>query len=244
MALVETDAMVLRSYNLAEADRIIVMFTREAGLIRGVARGARRLKSKFSGALEPFTLLAISYSEKEGRELVNLQGADIKESIFNRSGDPDVASSLAHIASLMLQFAPPHEPNEKLFRLLSAVSHCFYSMSISPEGLVRYFEFWLLRLSGFLADLKVCATCRGSIYEFGRASFDNEFRLHCFNCSGGKGVNLQGDGLQILLNVFNLSPENFVKRFGTLNRGAREELGSISKRMIERVLEHETRVLH
>ena len=53
MGLVETEAFVLRTYKLAEADKIVLCLTREAGLVRGVARGARRLKSRYGASLEP-----------------------------------------------------------------------------------------------------------------------------------------------------------------------------------------------
>ena len=56
MALSETEALVLRTYNLAEADKIVVCLTRENGVIRGVAKGCRKLKNRFGAALEPFTL--------------------------------------------------------------------------------------------------------------------------------------------------------------------------------------------
>jgi len=61
MKLVTTDAIVLRSYNLAEADRIVVCLTRSVGLVRAVAKGARRMKSRFGAALEPFTLIRLSF---------------------------------------------------------------------------------------------------------------------------------------------------------------------------------------
>src|SRR5437763_5523683 len=70
MALVSTEAIVLRSYNLAEADRIVVCLTRGAGLVRAVARGARRMKSRFGAALEPFSFINLVFYEKENRELV------------------------------------------------------------------------------------------------------------------------------------------------------------------------------
>src|SRR5262245_29699953 len=59
MGLVNTDAVVLRTYNLAEADRIVLFLTRRAGLVRAVARGARRMKSRFGAALEPFTFVRL-----------------------------------------------------------------------------------------------------------------------------------------------------------------------------------------
>ena len=55
MPLHTTDALILRTYKLGESDRIVVFLTRDRGKKRGVAKGARRVKSKLIGALEPMT---------------------------------------------------------------------------------------------------------------------------------------------------------------------------------------------
>ena len=94
MALVQTEAIVLRTYNLAEADRIVLCLTRNAGLVRGVARGARRLKSRFGAALEPFTLISLTFHEKENRELVTLSQTEILKSHFDLAADPGLLRRL------------------------------------------------------------------------------------------------------------------------------------------------------
>src|SRR5256886_4946279 len=65
MGIVETQAIVIQTFKLADADKIAVCMTEKAGLIRGVAHGARRLKSRFGASLEPFTLIRLTYFEKE-----------------------------------------------------------------------------------------------------------------------------------------------------------------------------------
>ncbi len=70
MPLYTADALVLRTYKLGESDRIVVFLTEDRGKKRGVAKGARRPKSKFVGALEPLTRVRVAYFEKERRELV------------------------------------------------------------------------------------------------------------------------------------------------------------------------------
>ena len=94
MALITTDAIVLRTYNLAEADRIVLCLTRSAGLVRAVAKGARRMKSRFGAALEPFTLIKLAFYEKENRELVSMSQAEILKSRF------DLASQGARIVTV------------------------------------------------------------------------------------------------------------------------------------------------
>src|SRR5258705_2173835 len=70
--LYTADALILRTYKLGEADRIVVFLTRDRGKKRGVAKGARRPRSRFAAALEPMTEVKLAYFEKERRGLVGL----------------------------------------------------------------------------------------------------------------------------------------------------------------------------
>ena len=76
MPLYTADALILRTYKLGEADRIVVFLTRDRGKKRGVAKGARRPRSRFAAALEPMTEARVAYFEKERRELVGLNYAE------------------------------------------------------------------------------------------------------------------------------------------------------------------------
>ena len=84
--LYTADALVLRTYKLGEADRIVVFLTRDRGKKRGVAKGARRQRSRFMGALEPLTEVRVVYFEKEQRELVGLNSADTIRSPLSLMG--------------------------------------------------------------------------------------------------------------------------------------------------------------
>jgi DNA repair protein RecO (recombination protein O) len=87
--LYTADALVLRTYKLGEADRIVVFLTRDRGKKRGVAKGARRPRSRFTGALEPMTEVRVAYFEKERRELVGLNYAETRRSPLAFAGLPD-----------------------------------------------------------------------------------------------------------------------------------------------------------
>src|SRR4030095_7842188 len=117
MPLVETEALVLRTYNLAEADKIVVCLSRAAGLIRGVAKGCRKLKNRFGASLEPFTLVNLSYYQKENQELVSLRQTEILKSHFNLSSDASILTALAYMGDLLVDFSPPHQANDTLFRM-------------------------------------------------------------------------------------------------------------------------------
>ena len=70
------EALILRTYKLREADRIVVFLTRDRGKKRGVAKGARRPRSRYMGALEPLTRGEVAYFEREQRDLVQLNYMD------------------------------------------------------------------------------------------------------------------------------------------------------------------------
>src|SRR3990172_11477302 len=72
MPVYTSEALILRTYKLGEADRIVVFLTRDRGKKRGVAKGARRARSKFIGALEPMTCGGVAYYEREQRDLVRI----------------------------------------------------------------------------------------------------------------------------------------------------------------------------
>lgn len=244
MGLVETEAIALRTYNLAEADKIVVCLARSTGLIRAVARGARRLKSRFGAGLEPFTLIAMSYYEKEGRELVSLRQAEILRSYFNLSSNMEAVAALSYMGELVIEFAPPHEPNERLFRMVSA---CIEAASQTPEGItaiVRYFEVWLLKLAGFLPDLRTCVECRRRFREEESTFLDAENKLRCYGCSQGLGIALSKEAHAQLRATQSLSPSAYAGAAMGATASAQREIAQMTQQMIGRILERPPRGLY
>src|SRR5262245_53284928 len=187
MRLVTTDALVLRTYNLAESDRIVVCLTRTAGLVRGVAKGARRMKSRFGAALEPFTLIRLSFNEKENRDLVSISNTEILKSHFNLSSRVEAVEVMAYMGELVGEFAPPHEADELLFRMVTA---CVDALSASPgaeRGITRYFEIWLLRLAGLFPDLSSCHNCGVVLDDTDAGYLDADLTARCRECRPFRG---------------------------------------------------------
>jgi hypothetical protein len=89
--LYTADALILRTYALGEADRIVVFLTRDRGKKRGVAKSARRPRSRFTGALEPLSEVRVAYFESERRELVGLNYADTVRSPLSLVRRPALA---------------------------------------------------------------------------------------------------------------------------------------------------------
>ena len=146
MPLYTAEALVLRTYKLAEADRIVVFLTRDRGKKRGVAAHARRQKSRFRGALEPLTEVRVAYFERERRELVHLNYAEPVRSPLSTANPESLAYS-HYFAELIDAWAADADADERLFRLGCSVLDAL-STGTSADALARYFECWLLRLQG------------------------------------------------------------------------------------------------
>ena len=149
-----SETYVLRTYPFRESDLIVSFFTRDQGKLRGVARRARKPKSTFGSGLERLSLVNLSYSQKETRELVNLNSCDLLQSQFDLLQDFEASIALDYIAEVSDHLLPPNEPNERFFRLLAAVLD--YMHGRTPGAVwaaITYFTVWATRLSGFLPDL-------------------------------------------------------------------------------------------
>ena len=150
MPLYTADALVLRTYKLAEADRIVVFLTRDRGKKRGVAAHARRPRSRFTGALEPLTEVRVAYYESERRELVNLNYAETIRSPL-AAANPESLAYSHYFAELLDAWAADADADERLFRLGCAVLDAL-ATGVPADTLARYFECWLLRLQGVYPD--------------------------------------------------------------------------------------------
>jgi DNA repair protein RecO (recombination protein O) len=144
--LYTADALVLRTYKLGEADRIVVFLTRDRGTKRGVAKGARRTRSRFTGALEPLTEVQVAYFERPGRELVGLNYAETYRSPLTLANQ-EALGYVSYFAELLDEWAQDADADERLYRLGASMLEAFQA-GVPLEPLARYFEYWLLRLQG------------------------------------------------------------------------------------------------
>ena len=161
MALKESEAIVLRTYPLREADLLVTLFTRAEGKVRGVARSAKKSKRRFGGALEPMTYVRAFYDVHERQELVRLDSCEVLESPMATEVTYARAVALAHVAELVDELLPDREANDAIFRLTISILHAMRGSNVWMP--VTYFELWLTRLVGFLPELTECIVCGRSL---------------------------------------------------------------------------------
>ena len=153
MPLYTADALILCTYKLGEADRIVVFLTRDRGKKRGVAKGARRTRSPFVGALEPLTEVRVAYFEKERRELVGLNFVETIRSPLAHVPHDGSLEYVGYFAELLDAWAQDADADERLYRLGASMLNAL-AVGAPVEPLARYFEYWLLRLQGVYPEAR------------------------------------------------------------------------------------------
>lgn len=158
MPLDFTEAIILRSSPSGELDKIVVFFSRDKGLLRGRAKGARKFGNRFGSSLEPMSHVKVFYYEKERQDFVTISQCELLESFLDLQKDFETACFLSYWAELTEEFYPAKIKEEPLFRLLLA---CLRALKAGGDRhlITLYFEVWLLRLSGLLPDTKRCLRC-------------------------------------------------------------------------------------
>jgi len=239
MGLVETEGLVLRTYSLSDADKIVVMLTESDGLVRGVAKGARRLKSRFGSALEPFSVVKVSYVRKEERELVNITGLELEKSYFAVASEPQFLEAFSYATDLLQSFSPPHDPNERLFRMSKLCLETAAGDQAKVPAVIAYFEIWLLKLGGFLPAWERCAEC-GRIPNHDEASgLQADFTLICANCSGrGKMRGVSPSQREAFTAAQKTGPGPFGEQYSGRSEDI-AEISSVLRQMISRILNRE-----
>ena len=198
MPLHESDSIILKTYPLAEADRIVVFFSRDYGKIRGVANGVRRLKSRFGASLEPLAHSKLTFFQKETVELVRIRSSELIDSPMKLFEDYDRAMLASHVADLVDRFLPDHEVQDAVFRLFSLARQSL--VLDCPLDLTRcYFEAWMLRLAGVFPDVFRCSMCRRELgVEESRVFLSGLTRVACLGCGHGQGTDVPSETVDAL----------------------------------------------
>ncbi len=148
-------AVVLRTYKLGEADRIVVLLTEAHGKVRAVAKGVRKTKSKFGARLEPMSHVHLLLSQ--GRDLDVVSQAESVESLAPLVADLDHLTAGIAVLEAADQMALEREPNPGLYRMVVGALRTIASRGGSL--VVPAFYWKLLAADGVRPELDVCVRC-------------------------------------------------------------------------------------
>jgi DNA repair protein RecO (recombination protein O) len=195
MQTVQCEAIVLGAIDYRESDRIVTFFTLEHGMLRGIARGAKKSFKRFGGALELFARLKLQVDVREG--LSQVHGADIV-TIF-----PHIREELAKIGhasyacELTDHLLPEGMSNPRLFRLLGAYLEHLDAAPFSPSDR-RFFEINMLNILGYRPLLTHCGSCGADFSgTSGPCRISSAGAVLCGRCGGG-GSSLSTSTMELL----------------------------------------------
>lgn len=152
-------AVVLRTVDHGESDRVVTLLARGHGKLAAFARAARASKKRFGGALEPFTLVKAELSGRGGGDrLLRLDSVAPERAFHAIRGDLARIACAAYATELARELTRDHEPHDELFDLLVDYLSRLDAAPARP-AMLRAFELAALSAAGFQPRLDACARC-------------------------------------------------------------------------------------
>jgi DNA repair protein RecO (recombination protein O) len=226
----KTEAVVLRSFPLGEADRVLHLYTLARGRVGAVAKGVRRTKSRFGARLEPLSHVELVLHEGSG-ELQTVTGVELVQS--HRAAREDSYRLGVGLVGLeaMLRLFSEQEANARAFRALTRFLELLDDVACDDapaqaklDPLVLSFQLKLLWLSGYLPHVTSCAECGAATDLVGYSP--RAGGAVCRSCANAS-LSLSPQGLRGIEALLRL-PLADARGAGLRDRAARDALGVIT----------------
>jgi len=235
-------ALVLRTVEFSETSLVLTLYTREHGKVRGLAKGARRLKGPFESALDLLALCRIVFLRKSSEALDLLTEAKLLRRF--RPAGRDLGSLYAgyYIAELLNELTHDYDPNPQLFDLADATLESL-AAGEKPAREVLRFELGMLRLLGLMPSLDRCVQCGCEVRPVGRVAFGHvDGGVLCKNCRAGKKqvATVHGGVLRIMAQL--ADPDCRAWRRMAIDPVSRGELRGLVNHYLYGLLGHKPRM--
>ena len=232
MPLFKSNAVVLRSIDLFETDRLVTFMTQDRGKIKCVAKASRKMKNRYGAGLEPMSQIHIVYFGKENQELYRLNSCDIITSFQSVREDTRKIYTGIYFLELTDSMLREAHYEPKIYRLLVESLHALDEQT-ETETICRMFEMKILALSGYKPLLTNCVRCK-KIPESKWIGFSyNHCGVLCGPCSDIEGTELKfrAGTLEYLKKLLTIEP----RQSGRLKfpKASQEEIEKISHRLIQ-----------
>jgi DNA repair protein RecO (recombination protein O) len=221
--------VLIRQRNYGEADRIIVLLTRERGKVSAIAKGVKRARSKLAGALQLFCHARILLAA--GRSLDVITQVQPIEAFSHLSGDMARYAHASYLCELVDALTEEGAPDEGIFDLVVESLRALESGG-DPPTVTRGFELKLLTHLGYGPEINTCVSC-GTEVEAGEAGFSaQEGGIICPRCrqSQGAGALVKG-ALRAMRDLIELPMEELAKR--KLTAAVGQELARVMRSYVD-----------
>jgi DNA repair protein RecO (recombination protein O) len=205
--IVKTRALVLRARRMGETSKLLTLYTEDEGKLRAMAKGARKPKSKFGGALELMTEVQVVCYLRDERELQTLSDCDALRSSPALLKDLERLSFGSAACELIDRLTVDRDPNRRLYRCLAGVLGGLGEVEgRQVEPLFWYFELRAAEALGYRPELRQCVSCRALLegeWLWFSAALGGSL---CARCGGaGGGIRVAGDSLRLLAGLQGLA---------------------------------------
>lgn len=179
-------AFVLRFIDYGESDRIVTFYTDRSGKLKGIAKGARRSRKRFSNAIEPFCHSTILYSRRSKEGLALIENCDVIDHYPRIREDLEKTMVASCFIELIDHFTIEGRKVPGLFKLLENFLGLIEKGN-NAEVTLRFFEIRLLKVAGYEPVLERCVKCGTPLNEM-RAPFfcPADGGVMCSRCDGDR----------------------------------------------------------
>jgi len=235
--LYRVSAVVIRQRDLGEADRILVLYTRERGKLSAVAKGTKRLRSKLAGSLQLFSHASVQLAA--GRSLEVATQARAIDFHYNLRRDLTRYVHASYAAELLDALTDEDLSDAPVFELLVSTLGAM-DAGADPATLIRAFELKLMARLGYGPELESCVSCGATLGGERQGFSVSQGGVLCGKCLPVQGgVRLSSAGLRALRELSALETEAVAER--RLAPAAREELARLMRGFVDFRLERQLR---
>jgi DNA repair protein RecO (recombination protein O) len=234
-------ALVIRSVDFSETSQVVTVFSRELGKLTGLAKGARRLKGPFTGALDLLSVCRIVLLRKHSESLDLLTDAELVKAFARQRNSLPILYAGFYIAELLGELSDEYDPHPALFD--AAVDALLQLESAVPVGLVlRRFELRLLHEIGHAPELAICVACGRAVAPGDRVRFSvRAGGVLCAACQAGQpgGLPLRVGSLRAAATL--ASPGGEQWRRLDVPDGTLREIRAVTRAAIEQLVSRKLR---
>jgi DNA repair protein RecO (recombination protein O) len=187
-----TDAINLRSYDLSDADKIVVMYSKDKGIIRSVAKGVKRPKSKLGARMD--TLIANTLLFSKGRNMDTVCQAQTINSFKNIREDILKLMLSSYISEIVVNFGLENDPSSaQTYDLLYSALNRISSLNSKKDYLIAVIKFQLkmMLISGIVPELDTCLCCGKKIHDENMYFSKERCGVFCSECNSKYHVPLK-----------------------------------------------------
>lgn len=204
MASIKVRGIVIKQSAFGEANRILTIFTKEYGIIRAAAYGAKSIRSKNTAATQ-----FLAYSDfilyKSDKELMNIQSAEVVESFFSVQEDVVKLSLCVYMCDLVYALLNTNSPDNNILNLILNSVYALANRDILPETVRTVFELKVMAYGGYMPNINCCCAC-GDVEKI--AAFSAECGgIICSDCSKTEDIPINSGVYHALSYIIKSEPK-------------------------------------